>query len=78
MIPTHFSIENLNKSYGMLDHPEGECFYDPFNIHNSKYRLESYGIRDENTVDHFFEKEPDFDQLQDDFDTPEVDPYTLG
>ena len=50
----------------MLLHPVGEvnkCHYDPLDLQDGDHKVETYGIRDQEAADHFFQTE---DQDDDD------------
>jgi len=51
----------LHNEYGMLDHPDDSCHYNPHNLDNKAYIIESYGQREDlKGVDGFYSKEIDY------------------
>ena len=60
-LPEQFPMEVLNKEYGWLEHPDEKCHYNPFNLEDKKYVLESYGHREDvKAMDGFFSKDIDY------------------
>lgn len=54
-------MDVLNNEYGWLEHRKETCHYNPYDMENKSYYLETYGIRDDvMAMDGFYSHDYDY------------------